>query len=256
MTGILRYEWRRISTIRSTWIMAGASVLVTLLLGLLMILILKAAEQAARDASQPLEVTSLGAIAVGCVALNPVVWVLIATIAAQAFGQEYRHGTLRLTLTAFPVRPPVFIGKIIISMLVITAVIALSVIIVALVIGVGAGSVVKPEDSIVDLLLIAVRCWVFLIGLCLMATAITIITRVVALGIVIPLLLIGIEVVFVNALVAFVGDAISWLPQLLPLAAGMAFIFGENMVSGGLIFACWVVIPLVVGFVLFQARDA
>lgn len=252
MAGVLRYEWRRISTVRSTWIMAGAAVLVTVGIGLILILLLNAEQNAAREAGELITPLDLTAVVVGMIVFNPVVWVLMATIAAQSFGQEFRHGTLRLTLTAFPTRPPVFIAKIVICLVVITVALAASLIVGLILVGLAGGSAIGFEEPITSAFGLIARGWILIVGIALMAIAITVVTRLIALGIVIPLMLFGVEFIFVP----IVGQFIGWLPNVLPLHAGLEFVGGDSMIASGAIFACWVVVPLIAAFTLFQARDA
>jgi len=99
MTAALRYEWVRISTIRSTRLVLVAVLVLSALLAWL-----SANPEPAFD-EQGNEVGT-----------SPVPWwaafggplgltaVLVAVVASQAIGQEYRFGLIRLTLTAFPQR--------------------------------------------------------------------------------------------------------------------------------------------------------
>ena len=71
---------------------------------------------------------------------NPIAMVLIASLGAMAFGHEYRYGTIRLTLTAFPRRPAVFFAKFAMTVVIALVVSAIAVVAsYALLLALGAG---------------------------------------------------------------------------------------------------------------------
>lgn len=100
---ILAFEYRRAKSIRTTWITS-------------LFVILAAAAFAylgtfADDFDEGLDRIPTTDLVAGALLGNPIVIVLIASLGAMAFGHEYRYGTIRLTLTAFPGRVGVFFGK-------------------------------------------------------------------------------------------------------------------------------------------------
>lgn len=270
MIGALRYEWRRISSVRATWILSGVCLLVVVGLSLLTVLALSEAGQTAvpdsggplspgqpsdpGEPSAPVIPTPVIPLAelVGQLAGNFIVLVLLGTIAAQVFGQEYRHGTIRLTLTAFPRRTQIFAAKLAVSLAVISAVFA-----VCLVAATGI-VLLKPDwiDTSASGLSSAgflARQWLDLIGFCLIVFGITLLTRVLALGIIIPLLL---AVVFEPLITTLLNSWLPWLAKVLPFSSASAFVSGDSMLRNGLVFAAWVVAVLAAGFTLFKIRDA
>jgi ABC-2 type transport system permease protein len=102
VTAALRYEMARLRTIRSTWVLAAFALVLT---GLL-----------AWPVSYGSREESLGLVGWEQILssvpsfLTPL---LCSIVGVLAFGHEYRHGTIRPTLTAVPRRMPVFLAKVI-----------------------------------------------------------------------------------------------------------------------------------------------
>lgn len=108
----LSYEWVRASTIKSSFGFPLAGALLTW--AITIIFLWDPAE------GSDIKFASL----VGSV-YSPLTALLVTVPFAQAFGQEYRDGTMRLTLSEFPDRTKVFLSKLIIPALlaIVTAVI-------------------------------------------------------------------------------------------------------------------------------------
>ncbi len=249
----LRYEWRRISSIRSTWILSCTALIVAAAIAELAAF---AIGQGANNVDPSTGELQQSAFTFGeflsVASLNPIVLVILSTIAAQAFGQEYRHGTIRLTLTAFPRRVPVFVSKILVSLATIVGVFLVSVALIAL-IGLVNGDAVSRDGANGDFLAPVGRAVLFLIGYCLIVFAITVLTRVLALGVIIPLLLL---IVIENLLVLFLGSRISWLVDVMPFMSGIGFVGGDDMTRNGLVFLAWIAGLIGAGLVVFRTRDA
>jgi ABC-2 type transport system permease protein len=89
MTTLLRYEWRRLRSLRGNWVLLAGVVAFAL-----------AADLTA--AGRPLDAEGA---AFHLVQRDLVVrWLVAAAIGAQAFGHDFRYGTIRPTLLAFPRR--------------------------------------------------------------------------------------------------------------------------------------------------------
>ncbi len=249
----LRYEWRRISSIRSTWILAGIALLVAMAIAELAAF---AIGQSIKNYDPSSGYEQESQIAFGdflsIASLNPIVLVILSTIAAQAFGQEYRHGTIRLTLTAFPRRIPVFVSKILVCLATIVVVFLVSVALIAI-IGLVNSNAVSRDGANGDFLAPVGRMVLFLIGYCLIVFAITVLTRVLALGVIIPLLFI---VVIEAMLVGFLGKYLSWLGDVMPFMSGIGFVGGDDMTRNGLVFLAWIAGLIGAGLVVFRTRDA
>lgn len=259
MTAALRYEWRRISTIRSTWILLAVAIALAVLFAVL----ISWAQSSAMSSQDQAAVEATGATFVINFAIsNLLVWVPLGTIAAQTFGQEYRNGTIRLTLTAFPRRDEVFWAKAIIACAVISVGMIVAFVLCLIVVflfGVG-------DATGVSLFGFLVRSLLNLIGFCLIVFGITLITRVLALGVVIPLvfalvfesIIIPGIVVAMNGIPTEPGQQLAepWFLRILPFRAGNNFAAGTDMVANGLVYLVWVVVIAGVGYILFKRRDA
>ncbi|NQU36722.1 MAG: ABC transporter permease [Actinobacteria bacterium] len=249
MIASLRYEWRRISTIRSTWILLAAAVALSGGFGLLYSFLLGADLSGDQSGGQPAEFTMTLVEGITQSAGNLLVLVILSTIAAQAIGQDYRHGTIRVTLTEFPNRTTVFLSKIIIALAAITVGFILSVVLSGVILSAGGNTMPGSEDAVGSI----VRAWLYVLGFCLIAFALTAITRVLALGVVIPLVLAAVLEPLISALVS---SYVEWLPDALPFAAGTSFIAGTDVARSGLVFAAWTFGLAAVAYVMFTRRDA
>jgi ABC-2 type transport system permease protein len=96
MTWLLRFEWRRLRSLRGNWAMLAGVVAFALL-----------ADLAA--AGRPLDAE--GAVFHLVQRDLPVRWLLAAAVGAQAFGHDFRYGTIRPTLLAFPRRGRLLAGR-------------------------------------------------------------------------------------------------------------------------------------------------
>ncbi len=249
MTGALRYEWRRISSIRSTWILLGAAIVLSAAIALLSGAAMGSAADSQSADAQAFDLSLAGLV--GFSTTNEIVLVLLGTVAAQAFGQEYRHGTIRLTLTEFPKRTPVFVAKIVVCCALVLAAFAVATLI-AFVILQGNSQVVS--DGAVPFLVYFLRTCLYLIGFCLIVFAITALTRVLALGVIIPL---AFMVVAEPLLILLVGSYVSWISDVLPFMSGRAFVAGgTDMLRNGAVFGAWVVMLTGAAYALFEKRDA
>lgn len=130
---LLTFEWRRARSIRTTWITS-----LFVILGALFFAFLGTVSVVDEDGTAlRLPATDLIKTAV---VDNPIAMVLIASLGAMAFGHEYRYGTIRLTLTAFPRRPAVFFAKFAMTVVIALVVSAIAVVAsYALLLALGAG---------------------------------------------------------------------------------------------------------------------
>jgi len=236
---LLNYEWRRARSIRTTWItsffliasVAGFAYLTTLATG-----------------DPEVDALPLTDLIGQSIAVNPIALVLLASLGAMAFGHEYRYGTIRLTLTAFPRRTGVFVAK-----LVMTILLTLSVLAVAAAVAYGVLVLVQADTggglSWTDL---AWQTAVFGMTLSGLAFCLTVITRNHPLGIIGPLLLSILE----SVLIAILGERFRWLPEVLPLTSMQSWFYGEDVARSAAVWSAWMLGLLVFGFVLLKRRDA
>jgi ABC-2 type transport system permease protein len=139
VTDALHFEWVRLRTVRSTyWLVTLAVLLPLLLTGLIGFL--------TRD--NPLSAAESAALLTGGVAILPLLplpAVLIGILGVLAIGHEYRHGTIRPTLTALPSRSSIVGAKLLIISL--TAVV---VAVVGIGLSLGVLTVIRRELPAVD----------------------------------------------------------------------------------------------------------
>lgn len=178
---ILAFEYRRAKSIRTTWITS-------------LFVILAAAAFAylgtfADDFDEGLDRIPTTDLVAGALLGNPIVIVLIASLGAMAFGHEYRYGTIRLTLTAFPGRVGVFFGKLFTTVALTLFVVALAAVAgYALLVLLGETASGGPSWATV-----AWQVAVFTLTYALLAFSLTLITRNHPLGIIGPLILFLLE---------------------------------------------------------------
>ena len=110
MTAALHYEWVRISTVRSTRILLVVLLVVSAGLGWLVAVPHYLAYDETGNPIGPAVVNWWKAFGMPL----SLTAVLTSVVAAQAIGQEYRFGVIRLTLTAFPRRPQILAAKLIV----------------------------------------------------------------------------------------------------------------------------------------------
>lgn len=253
MVGSLRYEWRRITSIRSTWILLASSIVVAVAFGFLTVWGLEQVKSTPPDPGSggQFEAISLYT-AINQSAANFIVLVILGTLAAQAFGQEYRHGTIRLTLTAFPRRANVFISKVLVCCLFITVGFLIALALVTLILKPHT-DIFVADFSTTGFVEFFVRAWLNLMGFCLIVFAITVLTRILALGVIIPLVF---ALVVESLVVAMAAGPLPWLAKSLPFTAGSNFVDGVDTTRNGLVFLAWVAALLAAAFAVFKIRDA
>jgi len=246
MIAALKYEWRRLWSIRATYVVSIAYLgLVGLMAGL------------------PIFYANPGyAISWKALYGTPafiLCAVVISVIAAQTFGHEYRYGLIRLTLSEFPNRSTVILAK---SIVLTVYVLGMTVLAWAVLGLIGAlapdgtvtagGMNTSPNGAQVSAL------WVvpaFTIGYCILAMSMTMITRNLPLGITVPLLLAAFVEVLLSGLLTLVSSHLSWITNNLPMTNAMAWIEGQGS-HHGVVFGCWVLGMFAIGSTLFIKRDA
>ena len=249
MIANLVYEWRRLWSVRATWIMTFVYLVITGLLG-------------------------AGPLFLGDGGFGTQTWkglystnahflclVMLSVVASQFFGHEYRYGTIRLTLTEFPKRERVVLAKTLLLALYVT----LATILGWAVLGV-VGSI-APEGSIgtngpglsinggepSELWQVLV----FGFAYCLIAMSLTMITRNLALGIVLPLLLSSIIEGLIVLFAGLANGKMDWIVDALPFANGTAWLTNlPDQPNAGLIFVAWVTGTYLIGSAMFFKRDA
>lgn len=100
MSDALRYEWVRLRTLRSTWWLSAAALVISILLAL-----------PALSVTGPLSVSDYASVMTGGDGGVMLIAIVAGLIAVFSLGHEYRHGTIRPTLTALPRRSVVLAAK-------------------------------------------------------------------------------------------------------------------------------------------------
>ena len=249
MIANLVYEWRRLWSVRATWIMTFVYLVITGLLG--------AGPLFLGDGGFGTQ-TWKGLYSTNA---NFLCLVMLSVVASQFFGHEYRYGTIRLTLTEFPKRERVVLAKTLLLALYVT---------LATILGwavLGVVGYIAPEGSIETNgpgLSInggePSELWqvlVFGFAYCLIAMSLTMITRNLALGIVLPLLLSSIIEGLIVLFAGLANGKMDWIVDALPFANGTAWLTNlPDQPNAGLIFAAWVTGTYLIGSAMFFKRDA
>lgn len=273
MISALRYEWRRISTIRSTYILLGCTLIISLLLGGLTIATLTAFSGTTEGADQPAEAQMMSSMDLTQLVFastgGVITLIFLGTIAAQAFGQEYRQGTIRLTLTAIPFRTRVFSAKLIVMLLVVAVGWIVTTALTYFLMASLASNKLTSGQTVLELPYLG-RGLLLVLGFCAIVFGVTVLTRILALGVIIPVVFWAVAEPLLITLLgssltgAGAGDPsqggssdASWIERVLPFHNGYAFVEGTGtVVTSGLTFLAWVLVILAAAWFVFKKRDA
>ena len=248
MSGELRYEWVRISTVRSTWALIGLAMLVPAGLALFVSYLVSTLGD---EAGGPPDGGG------GFSAVLPLTAAVLCAIGAAAFGQEYRHGLIRITLAIFPRRTPVFIAKALMVAVIIAvaAVLSIATIVLAQALGgVIAGSGATWDDTAWGAA--GLRAVIYVVFFVLIAFAITALTRNQPLGIITPIVL-AVLIEPIVSTIAFV-QGWSWMDWVLPFSGGAAAVSSQGAEAWGhlAVFGGWFLIIAIPAWIVFVRRDA
>lgn len=250
MISALKYEWRRLWSIRSTYIVsAGYLVLIGLMAGLP--IFIGDAPTNPQDAMTWRALYSTPGFILCAVVLS--------VIAAQTFGHEYRYGLIRLTLSEFPNRSLVIIAK---TLVLTVYVLVMNSLAMALLGAIGAlapaGTIDPAGQAMSPGLTTLPSLWIvpaFSVGYCLFALGVTMITRNLPMGITLPLLLaVFIESLLIE-LLGLANGKLDWIALNLPMKNVQQWQSGYGM-DHGVVFGCWVLGVFALGSFLFVKRDA
>ena len=239
MTALLRGEWIKFRSVRSTWVMVGVALALALLISGI------AADSIERR--RPVETLAVS---------STFVFVLLLVLGIQFIAQEYRFGTIRATFTAVPDRRRLLLAKTLFGVGVglVTALVAVvgSFLVASIVLN-GDGRSIPFDAHLAEM----ATGYVLVAGLSVgFGIGVGAITRNPALGITAVLL----DMFVLESLVTvFVSEDVG---SVLPFTASFASI-PSNGGSSGLspwyvalaVYAVWAIGLLVIGAVVVERRD-
>jgi ABC-2 type transport system permease protein len=235
MKEIVAYERLRASTLRSTWVFP----LIGIVMGVgITTLFIMASDQADE------QITFTSIVKAG---LTPLTTVFLTMPFAQAFGHEYRDGTMRLTLSEFPARAKVFAAKLLVpalialaGTLIVMALMALATVIYGKEFDGGASGWIVLRAIGFNVL------WGTLVG------CVTVITRNLAGGLVAVIVwALVVEGILGLLLDELIDDGRRWLP----LTAGSQWL-ANGRVPDGAVFLGFTVVLLALAYTRFTKTDA
>lgn len=232
MSRAVAYERVRASTLRSSWGFPLAGIALTWALGAF--LVLTAAE------GSDINLTSF----VGQV-FSPITALFLTVPFAQAWGHDYRDGTMRLTLSEFPNRGSVFLAKLLVPAVIAVVAAALTVAGLALILLLG------PSHGFGELPLLVLRecgftaMWGVIVG------SITALTRNMAAGVVGPV----IWWLLVEQLIGSLLQRFPVVADLLPLNQGLLWA-QSGQVRAGIVMLVATLALALAAYLRFTRRDA
>jgi ABC-type transport system involved in multi-copper enzyme maturation permease subunit len=266
MTAALRYEWARITTLRSTWWILGLSVLVpTGLAGLL------AATLNLDDFSGYEDVVTAVVLTQGAVVGFPLLLAyLTGLIGVFAFGHEYRHGMIRATLTAVPRRGAVLAAKVFVTAVAVALGSLVSALTALLIGSVLSGGLVDVDAGGTWRVIGGMVAYCTLFALTGLALAAIFRNQVAALVTVLLAPSVLEQVVGAVLTIPEALNSVEFLTRYLPFDAGSQLYKPANVfnvgdffgpkplepLTGGLVMLIFTTVLLAVAFVLFAERDA
>ena len=245
----LKYEWRRLWSVRATWIMSLLYLFVTGFFG--------AAPLFLGDPA-PNSQSWLGLYNTNATILTGLV---LSVVASQSFGHEYRYGTIRLTLSEFPARERVVIAKTVVLTVYVTIMVFAAWAVLGVIGTLAPEGVISSEaagmtlDGSAPAALWVV--WAFNVTYALFAWSVTLLTRNLALGIVFPLLMASLLEFLLTAVANLAKGKLDWFSNNLPFRNLQAWLTGtDDLTNPGLVWAMWVVGLYLISSVSFFKRDA
>jgi len=117
MRTAIAYEWRRITTVRSTYWFSGMAVLFSGAIAYFIALGFGQSDFSSDGIQNFLQASTLVITAGGSILFVPVLSApFCGVLGAMSFGHEYRYGTIKQTLTAIPDRVVLFFAKLLVLM--------------------------------------------------------------------------------------------------------------------------------------------
>ena len=234
MKRVLAFERVRATSLRSTWVFPLIGVVISVLAAVLTNATASDGWSATLSSYVPDSFTFISAL-------------FITIPFAQAFGHEYRDGTMRLTLSLFPHRGQVVAAKLAVPAVVAVVGTTVSVLAIAA-IGLSSGHVTDAGA----LLPVLVRCVGFTLLWGLLVAAVTMLTRNLAAGVT------GVLIWFVlveQLLLSLLGDTVERLDEFVPLLNGQKWV-STGEVRGAVVMLVPTVALVLLATLRFARRDA
>lgn len=273
MRDALAYEWLRLRTVRSTWLLTAASLLLTVLPALALT-VNPLSGVPVGDGDQVRVVGDQEAYAGVLTAGAQLAPLLMGLLGAFAFGHEYRYGTIRTALTALPVRDRLAAAKVLVVGLWAAGVGVLAVVISAVVLLLLRGERFAPDVRLSEAttLRVALGVVLYVVLLALLGLALGWLFRNVPAAVTVLLVVPLVVEPVLRALLSLRAlEPVSGVGRYLPYGAGQRlFAYSSRIdpevpaafrndlapLAGGLTLALVVLGLLAVAHVLFRRRDA
>lgn len=238
---MLRFEVRRAATLRSSYVFTFIGVLAGAWMALVPVWLFP--PETLQDIHYDLD-KAVAQIT------NPLALVFLTAVAVQAFGHDYRDGTMRLVLSQFPDRRRVFAAKLLVPAAVGAGAYALTATVVAAVLAIGHGMHLRAGVGHLALALFAGLSQTLWWGA--VSASFVVHTRNLAAGFVVPML--G-WLVVEGLVTASLSDVAPKLGDYLPFTASSAWAHTMSAQSG-LVTLTWGVLAVGTAWVVFRRRDA
>lgn len=219
MIAALRYEWRRLSSIRSTWIISVIAFAQAVGFIWLFTQFTSSIDMGG-PAGEPSAVAFSSIVPFIFLPFFPLI---VSTLAAQAFGHDYRHGTIRLTLSSFPRRGQILFARVFMLLGFVTFLSALTVGAAVGIVELNASTTGGMDWN--SFAVTALKLWAYLLGYMLICMALVVLTRIMALGIVIPLVMV---LIVENLLIVLGMWKAQWLTEWVPFTNATSWVTEMN----------------------------
>ncbi len=208
MSRVLAYERVRATTLKSTYVFPLIGAVIAWAASVLFI-------------AMGADVEDVAISAFVGQAFTPISAVFLTIPFAQAFGHEYRDGTIRLALSEFPKRTSLFVAKLVIPAVIAFIATLVTVTGIALIASLGPSFGYVPITGFDALVGIAIREAVFIVLWGLLVASITGLTRNMAAGIA-GVLIWGL--IAENLLAAFLVERVPVIVDILPIGQGFGWV--------------------------------
>lgn len=254
---VMKSEWIKIRSLRSTWITLAAIVLVIVALGLISAMV-ASGDITTQGGGPPRGLSPLSTVLSGA---NFAV-LIVAVMGSIAGAREFSTGMIRSTFSAVPKRLPVLWSKLVVFAAVVFPIVAVSVVAIFFlgmrVLSAGGAKTVAWSDDGIARSVIGTAFYVVGLGIIGLAIGVLLRTTAASIGVVIG------AVIFLPALAsALLPDSWDGVLKYLPSNSATAFTGGgqpgATLLTPGtglLVFTAWIVIAIGGAAIVLTRRDA